>query len=263
MLTIYKHEFGTYLKTMLIWLFGVAGMGLICILLYSSMQADMESMAESFASMGAFADAFGMSQMSIATMMGFYATEVGTLHGLGSAMFAAIISCVILSKEEEGHTGEFLYTMPIRRGKVVVMKWLAVVTQIILFNILAVSVYVCGILSLGEEITWKDYSLYHGMLLLLQLEVAAICFAISAFSKKNRLGIGLGVVLVLYGYDMMARVIPDLSDYKLISPYAYANAADIFSTGKTDETALIVGMVILVISFVVAYLCYTRRDLAS
>ena len=92
MLTIYKHEIKLYIKTLLIWFVCVGGMGFACILLFSSMQESMEGMAESFATMGAFSDAFGMSQLSIGTLIGFYATEIGTIHGLGGAMFAAIIA---------------------------------------------------------------------------------------------------------------------------------------------------------------------------
>ena len=223
----------------------------------------MESMAESFASMGAFSEAFGMSQLSIATLAGFYATEVGTIHTLGGAMFAAILSTGMLSKEEDGHTSEFLFTLPVSRVRVVTVKWFAVLTHIVLFNLLCIGLYLIGIAILGEEMPMKELFLFHGMQYLMQVEIAAICYAISAFMRKNKLGTGLGIALLFYAFDLIARVIPDLSDYKVISPCSYANAADILSTGKIDETATIIGIVVLVISICVSYMAYTKRDLAA
>ena len=106
-------------KSLLIWLVCVSGMCLCCILLFSSMEESMGAMAETMASMGAFASAFGMDRLSIATLEGFYAAEVGTIHTLGGAMFAALLGIGLLSKEEEGHTGDFLHTLPISRKEVV------------------------------------------------------------------------------------------------------------------------------------------------
>ena len=147
---IYKQEMKLNIKNVLIWFICVGGMGFACIMLFSSMKGDMESMAEDFASMGAFSNVFGMNQLSIATLSGFYATEVGTIHSLGGAMFAAIISTNMLSKEEDGHTSEFLYTLPIARRKVISAKWGAVLSQILLFNLLCAGLYLLGIVIIKE-----------------------------------------------------------------------------------------------------------------
>ena len=94
MITVCRHELKLGFKALLIWSLSVGIMGLLCILMYTSMEGEMADMAESFSKLGAFSDAFGMSTLSIATLGGFFATEVGTVHGLGSAMFAAITAAV-------------------------------------------------------------------------------------------------------------------------------------------------------------------------
>lgn len=261
--TIYKHEMKSNFKNLLIWCLSVSTMGFICILLFTSVKESMAGMADSFASMGAFSDAFGMDKLSIATLVGFYATEVGTIHGLGGAMFAAIISAGILSKEEDGHTSEFLFSQPVSRGKVITAKLFSVVSNIVLFNVLAVVIYVLAIVILGEDMPMKEFFIFHMMQTIMQAEIGAVCFGISAFMKKNKLGIGLGLVLILYAYDLMARVVPDLSDYKVISPFSYANASDIFSGSELSKVALIIGAVILTIGVLMAYIVYQKRDLAT
>lgn len=257
---IYRHEMRQYWKTLLLWAVCVGGMGMACILLFSGLQEEMAGMAESFASMGAFSEAFGMNQLSIATLKGFYATEVGTIHELGGALFAAVISMTILSKEEDSHTNEFLFSLPIARGKVVWVKWSVICTSLVLFHLLCTGFYGVGFLMLGEGIPGKELFLYHAMQLLLGLELAGICFAISAFSRQNRLGVGLGVVLLFYAYDLVSRVTPEMEKLSVLSPFAYANAAKILGTGETATGGVLLGVGVLVLTLGTAYGVYTSRD---
>ncbi len=261
MITIFRHEIKSSFKMLLIWSICLGSLGAVCILLFSGMQESMEGMAESFASMGAFSDVFGMSQLSIATLKGFYATEIGTIHALGGAMFAAISSTNMLSKEEDGHTSEFLFTLSIGRGRVVIAKWIAVVSNILCFNVICVACYLLGIVILGQDMPGREFVLFHGMQFLMHLEIAGICYAVSAFQRKNKLGLGLGAALLFYAYDLMARVVPDLKDYKFFSPFAYANATEIFSQGEIELSALLFGMAVLCASVVVAYVHYVKKDL--
>lgn len=261
--TVYKQEWKAAWKSLLIWSLCVGGMGFACILLFSGVKESMDGMAESFASMGAFSEAFGMTQLSIATLSGFFATEVGTVHALGGAMFAAVLATVMLSKEEDGHTGEFLFTLPVSRGKVVLAKWGAIVTHVVFFNLICVGLYLVGIMALGEEMPMKEFFLFQGMQVVLHFEVAAVCYAVSAFLKKNKLGIGLGIVLLLYAYDLMARVVPDLEKVQWISPFAFSNAADILSTGEIKTGATVFGVLVLILGLATAYGRYTKRDFAT
>ena len=117
MRALFLHELKANIKTLLIWGITVGALGTLCILLYSGIEADIKDLAENFSNMGAFSEAFGMSTLGIGTITGYFATEVGTIHGLGGGMFAAMLGGSMLSKEEDGHTGEFLYTLPFSRRK--------------------------------------------------------------------------------------------------------------------------------------------------
>ena len=52
-MTLWKHEMRQNLKSILIWSLSVGGIGLFCILLYTSMTEDMAALSESFSNMGA------------------------------------------------------------------------------------------------------------------------------------------------------------------------------------------------------------------
>lgn len=141
-------------------------------------------------------------------------------------------------------------------------KWCAIMSHIFLFNLLCVGAYLAGIVVLGEQMPVKEFFLYHIMQIVMQLEIGGICYCLSAFQRKNKLGLGLGVSLFFYAYDLMARVLPDLSDYKLLSPFAYANASDLFSTGEVPVPAVVLGMGVLLAGVGAAHFVYMKKDLA-
>ena len=263
MRSVLLRELKQNMKLLLIWTLAVGGMGFYCILLYQSMQGEMKEMADMFSNMGAFSDAFGMSTLSIATLPGFFATEVGTIHGLGSGMFAALVSIGILSKEEDRHTGEFLLALPLSRNKVVTAKALCVLVMLVIFTVVCGLFYLGGIACLDAEFSGSDLFTYLVRQFLMNAEIAGICFLISAISSRIKMGLGLGLAMMFYAFDLIGRVVPDLKDYLFIGPYSYANASEIFSGGDTPVASLCLAATLLAVSIIGAYTCYNRRDLQS
>ncbi len=263
MSAIIRRELKLNLKSMLIWAFTVGGLGFICILMYTSMEGEVMEMADSFSQMGAFSDAFGMSTLSIATITGFFATEVGTVHGLGSAMFAAFFASSMLSKEEDGHTGEFLFSLPVSRSKVITAKGCAILVHLILFTVICGLFYVMGFAALGEEIPGKEMIRFLACMFLMNTEIASISYLISATSSKTRMGLALGVSLIIYTYDIMGRVIPSMKDYLFIGPFSYVNASEIFAHIDAPKYSFLIASMVILLTISGTFITYTRKDLAS
>ena len=262
MTAIIKQELKLNLKSMLIWALTVGGLGFICIMMYTSMEGDVMEMADSFSEMGAFSDAFGMSTLSIATIAGFFATEVGTVHGLGSAMFAAFFASSMLSKEEDGHTGEFLYALPVSRGKVITAKGLTILVHLAAFTLICGAFYAAGFTALGEEIPSEELIRFLTCMLLMNVEIASVSYLISATSSKTRMGLALGVSLIIYTYDIMGRVIPSMKDYLFLGPFSYVNASEIFAHMDAPKYSFPVAAVTVVLMTAMTYVTYTKKDLA-
>ena len=260
---VFFKELKLNLKQILIWSLTVGILGFVSIMLYSSMQGDMKSMADMFSSMGAFSDAFGMSTLSIATIEGYFATEIGVIHGLGSAMFAAITAIVILSKEEERHTGEFLLSLPVTRMSVVAAKGICVVLMLVLFTAVCTGFYVMGFAVLDADVPTKYLLTFMGMQLLMNLEIAGISFCISSLSGKNRMGLGIGIAMFLYIYDVMGRVVPDLKDALFVGPFSYANASDIFSGKDLLVSGIVLSLIVTILTSAFSFIRYNKRDIAS
>ena len=263
MKTILLKEMKLNFKNLLIWSLVVGGVGLACILMYQSMQEEITKVGDAFSDMGSFSDAFGMSTLSMATLAGYFAVEVGTVHGLGGGMFAAIAAIGIISKEEELHSGEFLLSLPVSRKKVVAAKGICVLCMLVVFTLICGCLYALGFAYMGESLPAGDFMRFMLGQLLMNIEIAAVCFAISSLSGKNRMGMGLGIALLFYFYDLIGRVVPDLKDYLFIGPYSYVNGAEIFSGKSTPAAAFVVAAAVILCGAVFAFWYYDKRDLAS
>lgn len=260
---VYRHEMKMNIKTLLIWTLCVAGLCFGCILLYTSLEDSVKGIADVYSDLGAMSAALGMDKMSLATMRGYYATEIALIHGLGGAMFAAILGTAILSKEEAFHTAEFLYTLPVSRKNVISQKYLALISNIFIFNVVCVGMYLVAFGLLGEEINGREMFLFHMAQIFMQVEIGTICFLVSACTKRNFMGAGLGIAIFLFAVDMMCRIIPAIENMKYLTPFYYANAADIFDDGNIDGAMLGIGIGITAISFLGAYMKYSKKDLAA
>ena len=78
-MTVLKHEMKINAKSLLIWTLCVGLSCFGCILLYTSMEDSIKGMADSFSDMGVMSQALGMDKMSLATLSGYYATEIAII----------------------------------------------------------------------------------------------------------------------------------------------------------------------------------------
>lgn len=260
-MTLVKHELRQGRVSLLIWTAAIGFFVAVCVLMFPEMKGQMAGVNAIFASMGAFTAAFGMDKLNFGTLIGFYAVECGNILGLGGAFFAALCAAGMLSKEEKDKTAEFLLTHPVSRVRIVTEKLLAVLAQITVLNVVIYGLSVASIAAVGEAVPWKEISLMHLAYYLLQLEMAGICFGISAFLRKGSLGVGLGIATMLYFLNLVANIADVASFLKYITPYGYCEGADIVASGSLNATYVLIGAVIGLCGVALAYLKYTRKDI--
>ena len=260
-MTLLKHELRQSWKSFLIWTLSIGFFVIICVFMYPEIKNDMENVNDMFSSMGAFTTAFGMDRLNFGTLIGFYSVECGNILGIGGAFFAAMISINALAKEEKKRTAEFLLTHPVSRSQIVTEKLCAVLFQILLMNVLIFVLSIGSICGSGEKIPWKELCLLHLAYLLVQVELAGICFGISAFLRRSGLGIGLGLAAIFYFVNIIANISDRASFLKYLTPFGYAEGADILTDGRLDLTMILIGMAFALIGIAAAYLKYTRKDI--
>lgn len=260
-MTLLKHELKQNRISLLIWTSAITFMLAICIFIYPEMKGEMESISDVFADMGSFSEAFGMDQLNFGTLLGYYSIECGNTFGMGGAFFAALCGAGILAKEEKDRTAEFLLTHPVNRVKIITQKLLAVFAQILILNVVVYTVSIFSMVAVGETIPWKEVNLLHIANFLLQIEIAGICFGISAFLKRGSLGIGLGIAVMMYFLNLISNITESAEFLKYFTPFAYTDGASIVANVELDVKFIAIGMVYAVIGIGIAYRKYTKKDI--
>ena len=260
-MTFVKHELKQGKASFLIWTISIGFLLAVCVFLFPEMKGQMDGISETFASMGSFTAAFGMDRLNFGTLIGFYAIECGNVLGLGGAFYAALCGVSILSKEEKDKTAEFLLSHPVSRARIITEKLVAVLIQVTALNLIIYALSVGSMAVIGEEIPWKEVNLLHLAYYLLQIELAGICFGISAFLRKGSAGVGLGIAAMMYFLNLIANIAEVAEFMKYITPFGYCEGADIVSNGSLDSTMVAIGMAMGIAGIASAYLHYTKKDI--
>ena len=167
----------------------------------------------------------------------------------------------MLAKEEKERTAEFLLTHPVSRMRILTEKLTAVFLHITGLNAVAFLLAAGSIALIGEPIPWKEIGLLHLAYYLVQLELAGICLGISAFLRRSGLGIGLGLATVMYFLNIIANISEKAEFLKYITPFGYAEGADIITNGSLDMGMLLPGILFCLIGIAAAYWKYCRKDI--
>ena len=261
-MTVFLHEIKRNKLMLIIWSAAVAFMLGVCVIIYPEMAPQMEGVSEMFSDMGDFSSAFGMDQLNFGEFMGYFGVECGNTLGLGGAIFAALLGAAALAKEEKGGTAEFLLSHPISRKRVVTEKLLAAFAQVFLFNAVIAAVVALCILIVKVEADAGVLALVFLAYFIMQLEITAITFGLSAFMRSGAMGAGIGLSLGMYFINIVVNLVEKLEFAKYITPFSYADGAHIVPTGSIEVKYLVVGVALAALGIVAAYVRYTKKDIA-
>lgn len=262
-MTIFEHEIKRNFTSLLIWSAAVGTLIFACMLLYPEMGNEMDNLDDMFSNMGEFSIMFGLDKLNFSTAMGFYGIEIGNILPIGGSLFAALLGISALAKEESDHTVEFLLTHPVSRSSVVSQKLIAMLSNIVFFNMICVALALWSFSIIGEDIDIEAFSLYHLAQLIMQIEVGCICFGISAFLKRNTIGIGLGIAAILFFLNIFINISSSMEFLKYITPFRYADSTEIISSTSIDVPLMMLGVGITVVSIGVAFIRYHKKDIAA
>lgn len=262
-MAIFRRELRAGFVSLCIWCGVVCAMTMLTMFLYPSFSGQMEAVSSIFAMMGPFTAALGMDILPMGSAIGFYGIETGTMLSVGGTMFAAFVGIAMLSKEEGGHTAEFLLTQPIRRKRVVLEKLSALLVLLLAFNAVALLTGWLCFAVIGEPLPFGNFALFHLMQLFLHIEVGCICFGLSAFSRRTQVGLGLGIALLLYFLSLIANMVDSAHFLRYITPFGYAEASTIFTKGAVDDVLVTIGAGVTVLSIGIALVKYSRKDIAA
>lgn len=244
-----------------VWTAAIALLLLVCLAIFPDMKRQVNELNAAFSSMGSFTEAFGMDQLNFGELMGFYGLECGNILGIGGAFFAAYIGVTSLAGEEKNRTAEYLLTHPVSRSRIVFEKLVCVLCQILILNAVSILTSLIVVRAIGESLQMKEFLLLHAAYLLLQAEIAAVCFAVSAALRRSGIGAGLGLAAVLYFLNLIANITEDAEWLKYITPFGYAEAADIITNAELPLLPAFIGCCVTAAAALAAFIIYNKKDI--
>ena len=260
-MTLIRHELRQARRALAVWTASIGLLIAVCVFMFPEMKKEMESMNRLFASLGAFTAAFGMDKLNFGTLIGFYAVECGNILGIGGAFFAALAGINALAKEEGERTAEFLLTHPVSRSWIVRQKLAAAFLQVLILNACVFALSAASIAAIGEAVPWRDLGLLHLAYLLLQLELTCVCFGLSAFLRRGNPGLGIGLAAVMYFLNLLSNISESARFLEFITPFAYAEGADILSNSALDLKLIAIGTAFAAAGIIAAFARYMTKDI--
>ena len=265
-MNIYWRELSINRKAMLIWSVILAGLGILVIAFFPTIAQEAESIQQLMASMpkGLLA-AFGMEQISMTDIMGYYATKQYTTLTLFGSIYAIMLASGVLSKEENEKTIEFLLSKPVSRSEIISAKLLSIVTIITVFNILITMVmYISLEIVKTTTFSIKVFLLLSLAALLLHITFASLGFLASVIIRRsqNVLPFSLGLVMVCYFLGIASVLSAKLDFLKYFSPFKYVDAVDIIVQQRINPQYLTIMLLINVLAVLLSYYLYKRKDFA-
>ncbi len=263
---IYKHEFRSRLKSVIIWSLSVTALVMIFFSFFSVFADQAALMNEMLAKFPPeMRAAFGLDKMDMSTVLGFYSL-IFLFAQLCLAIQASNYGFGLVSIEESELTADFLLSKPVSRAQVLTSKLLAALTSLTITNLVVwASSFAAVALFRGE----REYEVRTLLLLLLSIVIFQLFFlsvglVISLLVRRVRnvtpYGLGLG-----FGAYVLAAFSGVFGDVKLelLTPFKHLDPTYIVQNGAYDAPLVLLNAAVILVSLAVSYWLYLRRDIPA
>ncbi|MDQ6595266.1 ABC transporter permease subunit [Bacillus salipaludis] len=264
-MNLFFREMKANRKSLIIWCFGilfmvVAGMGKYEGYSSSSGQSINELMASMPKSLQAM---MGVGELDFSTPIGFYGMLFAYLL-LMAAIHALMIGANIIAKEERDKTTEFLMAKPISRQRILTVKLLAALVNVVIFNLVTLVLSVAMVSKFNKAGDPLDviYTLMAGMFMLQLIFLLLGSTMASVLKKPKRAAsIGTAILLILYLLSIFIDLNHKLDGLKYLTPFKYYDAKKVMADAALDPVYMCVSIVAVAVLAAVTYVSYQKRDL--
>jgi ABC-2 type transport system permease protein len=263
---IYKHEFRTRLRSVIIWSLAVA----FLILFYSSFfqsfagqAALLNDMVENFPPQ--MRAAFGLDKMDLSTLLGFF-SFVFMFVQLCLAIQASMYGFGLVSIEENELTADFLLSKPVSRTQVMTSKLLAALTSLTITNLVVWASSFAAFSFFRGESSYDSQALILVLISILIFQLFFLCvgLVISLLVKRvrNVTPYALGLAFGAYVINGFSGIFGDVK-LELITPFKHFDAAHIVKDSAYDTPLVLINIAVTLLALVISYWRYLRRDIPS
>ena len=264
-MNMYLHELKAYRKSTIIW---TCCLVLIIILFFSLFPGiskdatDFKKLLEGYPE--ALRKAIGLSFDTFFTLLGFYSYLFSYVLLCGSIQ-AMNLGTSIISKEVRAKTADFLLTKPVTRSSIITAKLLAVVTSLVITNV----VYLTFAMLMANAVKTEAFSskvliMISITLFFVQLIFMTIGVIISVvFPKiKTVLPISLGTVFGFFMIGMLSST-TESNASRFFIPFKYYDTAYIIKNSSYEVPYITVEIIFVIVVIFASYLIYAKKDIHS
>jgi len=263
---IFRHEFRTRLKSVVIWSLALTFL-IVFFFSFFSAFADQAALMNAFLARypQQLRAALGMDRMDLATVLGYY-SFIFLFVQLCLAIQASNYGFGLVSIEESELTADFLLSKPVSRTQVLTSKLLAALSSLTITNLV---VWVSSFAAISLFRGQRAYEPRTLLLLLLSIVIFQLFFlsvglVISLLVKRVRsvtpyaLGLGFGS----YVLSAFSGVFGDVK-LEYITPFKHIDPAYIVQHGAYNTPLVLLNVAVTLVALVVSYWLYIRRDIPS
>ena len=197
-------------------------------------------------------------------VLGYYVTYFVYFVPIIIGCYSIILGTKLLSKEEQNKTAEFLLSRPLSRSQIISSKLITFFIHILGINLLAffTGLFGSGIIS-DWEFNLKSLIILHTYGYLICLFFGILGFFITVVMKRAKaiIGIGIGIVLGTYFFDVMIRVFGEVQFLLYLTPFKYINLEAHSPDYGFDAWRLIYFIGISGLLIMLSYVFYRRKDI--
>lgn len=264
-INLFVKELRSHLKGTMITTFAVVFYIVFSVSIYSIIEDNLAKIVDIYSSIPkGLRTAFHYNMNDWDNVLAFYATYFVFYIPVIAGCYSIILGTKLLSKEEQYKTAEFLLSRPISREQIVTSKLLTFMIHVLGMNLIA---FLVALLSCGVVTNWDfsiiNLTILHTYGLLMCFFFGVLGFFITATMKRAKAitGIGIGIVLGTYYFDMLIRVSNRAQFTLYFTPFKYLNL-DVLAENYGLEIwrlAFFLGITSLLIFL--TYMFYRKKDI--
>jgi ABC-2 type transport system permease protein len=228
---------------------------------FQSSGEDAEKMLDAFPP--AVKSAFGFNGLGVTKIDGYYAVFF-LYFMLLCGIHAVMLGSVIISKEEKDKTADFLFVKPISRNKIINSKVIALLINIIIFNLVTLftSIFFVNIYNKGESITNNIITLML-LLFILQLLFASLGMFIASISKNIKKATSISSIILLTAFilSIVIELYDKIDFLKYLTPFKYFPAATVMQNKNIEIQYFILSFALIIIFMSGTYIFTKLRDI--
>jgi ABC-2 type transport system permease protein len=197
-------------------------------------------------------------------VLGYYVTYFVYFIPIITGCYSIILGARLLSKEEQNKTAEFLLSRPLSRNIIISSKLFIFFIHVLGINLLG---FITALIGSGIVSNWefnlKSLIILHSYGYLICLFFGLLGFFITVVMKRAKAitGVGIGIVLGTYFFDVMIRVFAEVQFLLYLTPFKYINLEAHSPDYGFDAWRLIYFIGISGLMIILSFVCYRRKDI--